>query len=132
LYDKIFANFITCYFKETFMQQSLADYFIILMQRQLEQRKGEGVDAIRMDMREDGLDFYAELSEEAPLKYSCRGTNYVKSSEGAFLMKAADGTALPIDENEYRNRLNYALSCIGASSESGVSVLVKNHIKPVQ
>ncbi|MEJ2499651.1 MAG: hypothetical protein P8Y65_00700 [Campylobacterales bacterium] len=113
------------------MQQSLADYFIVLMQRQLEKRKAEGVDAIRMDMRDDGLDFYAELSEAAPLKYSCRGTNYVKLPEGEFLMKAADGTALPIDESEYRNRLNYALSCIGASSESGVSVLIKKHIKPL-
>lgn len=111
------------------MQQSLADYFIVLMQRQLEKSKKEGVEVIRMDMRDEGLDFYAELSEASPLKYSCRGTNYAKTPEGTYSMKAADGTALPIDESEYRNRLDYALSCIGASSESGVSVLVKKHIK---
>ena len=111
------------------MQQSLADYFIRQMQRQLEKRKEEGVSAITMDMRDDGLDFYAELSQETPLKYFCRGTRYVKSPEGDFTMEAGDGTALPIDENEYRSRLEYALSCIGASSESGVSVLVKRHIR---
>ena len=112
------------------MQQSLADYFIRQMHRQLEKRNTEeGVKAILMDMRDDGLDFYAELSEEAPLKYFCRGTRYVKSPEGRFTMEAGDGTALPIDENEYRSRLDYALSCIGASSEAGVSVLVKKHIK---
>ena len=112
------------------MQQSLADYFIRQMQRQLEKRnEEEGVSAITMDMRDDGLDFYAELSQEAPLKYFCRGTRYVKSPEGSFSMEAGDGTALAIDENEYRSRLEYALSCIGASSESGVSVLVKKHIK---
>ena len=111
------------------MQQSLADYFIRQMQRQLEKRKEEGVSAITMDMRDDGLDFYAELSQETPLKYFCRGTRYVKSPEGSFTMEAGDGTALPIDENEYRSRLEYALSCIGASSESGVSVLVKRHIR---
>jgi hypothetical protein len=112
------------------MQQSLADYFIRQMQRQLEKRnEEEGTNAITMDMRDDGLDFYAELSRETPLKYFCRGTRYVKSSEGTFSMEAGDGTALPIDEQEYRSRLDYALSCIGASSESGVSVLVKKHIK---
>jgi len=111
------------------MQQSLADYFIKMMQKQLEKRTEEGVDAIMMDMRNDGLDFYAELSRERPLKYYCRGIRYVKSPEGSFTMEASDGTSLPIDENEYRSRLDYALSCIGASSESGVSVLVKKHIK---
>ena len=111
------------------MQQSLADYFIRQMQKQLEKREEEGVVAIMMDMRNDGLDFYAELDRETPLKYFCRGTRYVKSPEGKFTMEAADGTALPIDENEYRSRLDYALSCIGASSESGVSVLLKKHIK---
>jgi hypothetical protein len=111
------------------MQQSLADYFISQMNRQLEKRSADGINTIRMDMRNDGLDFYAELSQEIPLKYYCRGTRYVKSPEGSFTMEAADGTALPIDENEYRSRLDYALSCIGASSESGVSVLVKKHIK---
>jgi len=111
------------------MQQSLADYFISQMNRQLDKRREEGISAITMDMRNEGLDFYAELSHESPLKYFCRGTRYVKSPEGTFTMEAADGTALAIDENEYRSRLDYALSCIGASSESGVSVLVKKHIK---
>ena len=113
------------------MQQSLADYFIRQMHRQLDKRKEEeGVEAITMDMRDDGLDFYAELSQDVPLRYFCRGTRYVKSPEGGFTMEAGDGTALAIDENEYRSRLEYALSCIGASSESGVSVLVKKHIRP--
>jgi hypothetical protein len=114
------------------MQESLADHFIKQMQRQLDKRGEEGIDSIMMDMRDDGLDFYALLSNQVPLKYFCRGTRYVKSPEGKFTMEAADGTALPIDENEYRSRLDYALSCIGASSETGVSVLVKKHIKPVR
>lgn len=108
------------------MQESLADHFIKQMQRQLEKKEA---DSIMMDMRGEGLDFYAELKREVPLKYFCRGTRYVKSPDGTFTMEAADGTALPIDENEYRSRLDYALSCIGASSETGVSVLVKKHIK---
>lgn len=108
------------------MQESLADHFIKQMQRQLEKK---GTESILMDMRGEGLDFYAELHQDRPLKYVCRGTGYVKSPEGKFTMEAADGTALPIDENEYRSRLDYALSCIGASSETGVSVLVKKHIK---
>ncbi|HHD72446.1 MAG TPA: hypothetical protein ENL02_00780 [Epsilonproteobacteria bacterium] len=111
------------------MQQSLADYFTKQMQRQLEKRSEKKVSSIMMDMRDDGLDFYAELSQEVPLSYYCRGTRYVKSPEGNFTMEAADGTALAIDENEFRSRLDYALSCIGASSEAGVSVLVKKHIK---
>lgn len=111
------------------MQQSLADYFIKQMQRQLDKRAEKEIKSIMMDMRDDGLDFYAELSQETPLKYYCRGTRYVKSPEGNYTMEAADGTALAIDENEYRSRLDYALSCIGASSETGVSVLVKKHIK---
>jgi hypothetical protein len=111
------------------MQQSLADYFIKQMQRQLDRRAEKNVSSIMMDMRDDGLDFYAELGREQPLKYYCRGIRYVKSPEGTYTMEAADGTALPIDENEYRSRLDYALSCIGASSETGVSVLVKKHIK---
>lgn len=113
------------------MQESLADYFIKQMQRQLDKREASGVERVMMDMRGDGLDFYAELSKQTPLKYFCRGTRYVKSPEGQFTMEAADGTALRIDENEYRSRLDYALSCIGASSETGVSVLVKKHIKEV-
>lgn len=111
------------------MQQSLADYFIKQMQRQLDKRAEKNTNSIMMDMRDDGLDFYAELSQEVPLKYYCRGTRYVKLAEGSYTMEAADGTVLAIDENEYRSRLDYALSCIGASSESGVSVLVKKHIK---
>jgi len=111
------------------MQESLADYFITQMQRQLDKRDGDKVESVMMDMRDDGLDFYAVLRRDTPLKYFCRGTRYVKSPEGIFTMEAADGTALRIDENEYRSRLDYALSCIGASSETGVSVLVKKHIK---
>lgn len=111
------------------MQASLAGYFILQMQRQLKKREEEGVHSVMMDLRDDGLDFYATISNGSPMKYYCRGTRYVKAEDGTFTMETGDGTALPIDENEYLNRLDYALSCIGASSETGVSVLVKKHIK---
>lgn len=111
------------------MQQSLSEYFIKQMQKQFDKRQGDGIDRMMMDMRDDGLDFYATLGSETPLSYYCRGTRYVKHPDGSFTMEAGDGTTLPIDENEYRSRLDYALSCIGASSETGVSVLVKKHIK---
>jgi len=109
------------------MQDSLTDYFIAQMQKQLDRRAG--IETITMDMRDDGLDFCASLTRDEPLSYYCRGTRYEQTPEGTYTMEAADGTVLPIDEDEYRSRLDYALSCIGASSETGVSVLVKKHIK---
>lgn len=111
------------------MQESLAEYFIVQMQRQLNKREEEGIHAVMVDLRDEGLDFYASISSDLPMKYYCRGTRYVKIEDGSFRMETGDGTALPIDENEYLSRLDYALSCIGASSETGVSVLVKKHIK---
>jgi len=111
------------------MQESLADYFQTQMERQLAKRSSEGTEAIMMDMRDDGIDFYAVLKQDNPLCFFCRGIRYFKSPEGVYTMQAADGTGLPIDENEYRSRLDYALSCIGASSETGIGVLVKKHIK---
>ncbi len=111
------------------MQENLSGYFIQQMQKQFNKRKADGIEQMTMDMRDDGLDFYATLGNEMPLSYYCRGTRYVKHPDGTYTMEAGDGTSLPIDENEYCSRLNYALSCIGASSETGVSVLVKKHIK---
>ena len=111
------------------MQENLADFFIQQMQKQFDRRRNSGIETITMDMRDEGLDFYATLGKETPLSYFCRGTRYVKHADGTFAMVAGDGTSLPIDEDEYRNRLNYALSCIGASSETGVSVLVKKHLR---
>jgi len=113
------------------MQENLSGYFIEQMQKQFDRHKKEGAEKLMMDMRDDGLDFYATLGSDTPLSYYCRGTRYVKHDDGTYTMEAANGTSLPIDENEYCNRLNYALSCIGASSETGVSVLVKKHIKAV-
>lgn len=111
------------------MQETLSDFFIAQMQKQMQKRRDDGVQGIMMDMRDDGLDFYATMTVEEPLSYFCRGTRYICSNEGEYSMAAADGTVLPIDEREYRTRLDYALSCIGASSQTGVSVLVKKHTK---
>lgn len=108
------------------MQQTLTDYFIYAMKKQLEKRE---TPELVMDMRGEGLDFYARLSREEPLSFFCRGTCYRKDADGSFVMKTADGTENPINEAEYKNRLDYALSCIGASSEAGISVLVKKHSK---
>lgn len=109
------------------MEASLADSFINQMQKQFEKR--EGINELNMDMRGDGLDFFAILSKEMPLSFCCRGTRYRHFPDDTYVMEAGDGTQLPIDEQEFRSRLEYALSCIGASSEAGVSVLVKKHIK---
>ncbi|GEM_PF-5811049 len=111
------------------MQDNLAEHFIRQMQKQFDKRTPEGIEKLTMDMRDEGLDFYATLEKEAPLSYFCRGTRYIRHADGTFTMQAANGTSLPIDENEYLSRLNYALSCIGASSETGISVLVKKHIR---
>lgn len=108
------------------MQQTLTDYFIYAMKKQLEK---SDVPELVMDMRGEGLDFYARLGQKEPLSYFCRGTCYRQNDAGNFIMKTADGTENTIDEAEYKNRLNYALSCIGASSEAGISVLVKKHSK---
>ncbi len=111
------------------MDADLSEYFIAQMQKHFDKRQKDGIKKLTMDMRDEGLDFYAELGQEDPLSYYCRGTRYIKKSDGTYFMEVANGTALPIDENEYKSRLNYALSCIGASSETGVSVLVKKHLK---
>lgn len=109
------------------MERSLADYFIVRMQKEFEKR--DGVQELSMDMRGIGLDFYATLTETEPLAYFCRGIRYLHHADGSFTMEAGNGTFMPIDSKEYRSRLEYALSCIGADSEAGVSVLIKKHIK---
>jgi hypothetical protein len=111
------------------MQENLAGFFIQQMQKQFDRRRDDGIETMTMDRRDEGLDCYATLGKETPLSYYCRGTRYVEHPDGTFAMIAGDGTSLPIDENEYLSRLNYALSCIGASSETGVSVLVKKHLQ---
>lgn len=109
------------------MQISLAESFIETMQKQFDKR--EGAEELTMDMRGEGLDFFATLSKTEPLSYYCRGTRYRCHPDGSYVMQTGNGAVLTIDEQEYLNRLDYALSCIGASSEAGISVLVKKHIK---
>ena len=109
------------------MQQTIADIFMAKMRQGLTEYGGP----VTIDLRENGLDFYAVLTQDAPLRFSCRGLCYEASNRGEYTMKAADGTQITIDEKEYRGRLDYALSCIGAASVEGVGTLAKKHLKPL-
>jgi len=101
------------------------------MHHQLAKEDRKGADAVIMDMRDEGLDFYAQLGHGMPLQFFCRGLCYKETPEGAFVLESADGTVMSIDEKEYRNRLEYALACIGDGSENGISELVTKHTKPL-
>jgi len=113
------------------MQESMGKHFIEAMARQLAARSGEGVEAVMMDLRDEGIDFYAVLGCGTPLKYFCRGIRYAETPEGTFTMEAANGTVLEINEREYRDRLDYALSCIEGGTENAILDLVVKHAKGI-
>lgn len=96
----------------------------------LKQKKKRPENAvITMDMRSDGIDFFAEQSDDETLCYYVRGSKYVKNPDGTFNMLTSDNIDIPINEVDFHTALQAALSSTGVSSDTGVSVLVKKHIR---
>lgn len=109
------------------MDTLLAESFIKQMSKQKQKRPEN--QKIMMDMRSDGIDFFAEMDNSQTLSYFSRGTRYKRTVDGKCHMTTSDGMDMPIGEIDFQTTLHNCLLSTGVSSDTGVGVLVKKHIR---